>query len=216
LIVLLGVWGGLLPYVGASFDYTYTPDTSWTWTAGRFWLELVPAIAAILGGLVLMASRSRATAMLGGWLAAAAGVWFVVGPLLSPLWDENFIGVPVGGKVTRSVEQIGLFFGLGAAIVFFAAFALGRLAVVGVRDVEYGERYARERQERLLRERETRTRTVDVPGDHERIDPATERDERLRRAEPAREEARVGSAHGRFPLGRHRHADDAPREPHSE
>ena len=35
LIVLLGIWGGLIPFVGPSFDYSFTPDASWHWTTGR-------------------------------------------------------------------------------------------------------------------------------------------------------------------------------------
>jgi len=43
-------------------------------------------------------------------------------------------GTPVGGTLTRVVEQIGFFAGLGVVIVFLAALALGRLSVVGIRD----------------------------------------------------------------------------------
>jgi hypothetical protein len=99
----------------------------------------------VVGGLILLGSRSRVFATFGGWLAVAAGGWYVVGPLLSPLWDSTFLGQPIGDKTDQSVEQIGLFFGLGAVIVLFAAFALGRLAVIGARDVEMGEREAARR-----------------------------------------------------------------------
>jgi len=37
----------------------------------------------VLGGLLLLMSRNRATAMLGGWLGVIAGAWFVVGRLFS-------------------------------------------------------------------------------------------------------------------------------------
>jgi MFS family permease len=156
LIVLLGVWGGLLPFIGPSFDYAYTPDQSWHWTAGRFWMQLLPGIAAVVGGLILSASRSRVSATFGGWLAVAAGGWYVVGPLLSPLWDNDFIGQPIGDETDRAVEQIGLFFGLGAVIILLGAFALGRLAVIGARDAEVGERYASERRERAAARHEAK------------------------------------------------------------
>ena len=45
LIVILGVWGGLIPFVGPSFDYAFTPDQSWHWTTGRLLLEVLPAVA---------------------------------------------------------------------------------------------------------------------------------------------------------------------------
>lgn len=41
LLVLLGIWGGLVPFWGPQFDYAYTPDTTWTWTWGRLWLEVL-------------------------------------------------------------------------------------------------------------------------------------------------------------------------------
>lgn len=45
-------------------------------------------------------------------------------------------GEPVGGTTQQVLEYVGFFGGLGVAIVFLAAFALGRFAVVGVREVE--------------------------------------------------------------------------------
>jgi hypothetical protein len=51
----------------------YTPDTAWTYTSGRLWLEIIPGGAAVLGGLILLASALRPTAMFGAGLAAAGG-----------------------------------------------------------------------------------------------------------------------------------------------
>ncbi|MGO8979125.1 MAG: hypothetical protein ACLP70_13885 [Streptosporangiaceae bacterium] len=39
LLILLGLWGGLVPFVGPYFHYAYTPDRAWDFTAGRVWLE---------------------------------------------------------------------------------------------------------------------------------------------------------------------------------
>ena len=30
LLVLLGAWGALVPFVGPYFHYAYTPDTAWS------------------------------------------------------------------------------------------------------------------------------------------------------------------------------------------
>jgi hypothetical protein len=73
LLVLLGLWGALIPLVGPYFHYAYTPDSAWTLTAGRVWLEIVPGAATFLGGIILLASASRPLAMFGAELAAAAG-----------------------------------------------------------------------------------------------------------------------------------------------
>ncbi len=138
LLVLLGAWGALVPFVGPAFNYAYTPDDSWHYTTGRLWLEILPGAAAFLGGVILLISANRLAAMFGGWLAAAAGAWFVVGQVLSTLWHNGMPlgGVPSSTGTTRAaMEQIGFFSGLGVAIVFLASLALGRMTVVGVRDL---------------------------------------------------------------------------------
>jgi hypothetical protein len=136
LLVLLGAWGALVPFIGPRFGYAYTPNETWTMTAGRLWLEVVPGAVAVLGGLILIGSTSRALGLWVGWLTALAGAWFAVGPVMSRLWGgQPQPGTPVGGStVTSVVEQIGFFTGLGVVIVFLAATALGRFSVVGVRE----------------------------------------------------------------------------------
>jgi hypothetical protein len=138
LLVLLGAWGALIAFIGPYFHYAYTPDAAWTYTSGRLWMEIVPGGAAFLGGLILLASAIRPVAMFGAWLAAIGGAWFALGPILRPLWVHVSTlapGAPVGSATMRVVEQIGFFYGLGIAIVLLAALALGRLTVIGARDM---------------------------------------------------------------------------------
>jgi len=143
LLVLLGVWGALIPLIGPYFHYAYSPDTAWTLTSGRTWLEIVPGAATILGGIVLLVSASRPVAMAGAGLAAAAGAWFALGTVLSPIWPAASSlnpGTPGGTTVLiRQLEHLGFFTGLGVVIVFVAALALGRLMVVGVRDARLAD-----------------------------------------------------------------------------
>jgi hypothetical protein len=73
LLVLLGLWGALVPFIGPAFDFAFTPDQPWTWTTGRGWLEVLPGVVTVIGGLLLLTSRNRATAMLGGWLSVVGG-----------------------------------------------------------------------------------------------------------------------------------------------
>lgn len=136
LLVLLGAWGALVPFIGPHFGYAYTPNATWTMTAGRLWLEVVPGAVAFLGGLLLIGSASRAIGLWAGWLSAVAGAWFAVGPVVSRLWGtQPQPGSPVGGStVSAVVEEIGFFTGLGVVIVFLAATALGRFSVIGVRE----------------------------------------------------------------------------------
>ena len=144
LLVLLGAWGALVPLVGPSFHYAYTPDRNWAYTSGRFWLEILPGVAVVIGGLILLASSYRPAALFGGWLAALGGAWFAVGNVLAPALHGGSVtaGTPVGSTLTRAVEQIGFFTGLGVVIVLFAAMALGRLSVISVRDARLAERAA--------------------------------------------------------------------------
>jgi hypothetical protein len=144
LIVLLGVWGGLIPFVGPAFDYGFTPDATWQWTDGRLFLEVLPAAASVLGGLAMMGSRSRISGAVGAWLAAAGGAWFVVGQSVSILWNDGSMqaGQPIASTDRGQVaEWLGMFLALGVVIVFLAAMALGRMSLVSVRDA----RIARER-----------------------------------------------------------------------
>ncbi|HEY2550376.1 MAG TPA: hypothetical protein VGI64_07345 [Streptosporangiaceae bacterium] len=134
LLVLLGIWGGLIPFIGPYFHFAYTPNHPWVMTSGRVWLDVVPGAAALIGGLVVLASRSRPGAVGGATLATLSGIWFAAGPLVLPLRTSLSAGMPAGGAVHRAAEQLGFYYGLGAAIVFFAALALGRFTVVGVRD----------------------------------------------------------------------------------
>ena len=39
LLILLGVWGALIPFVGPYFDFAFTPDQAWAWTDARGWLR---------------------------------------------------------------------------------------------------------------------------------------------------------------------------------
>jgi hypothetical protein len=141
--VILGLWGGLIPFVGPYFNYSIGPDHAWTWTTGRLWLSVVPAAAVVLGGLILMMSANRASAHFGGMLALAGGLWFVVGPVLSILWNHGVpqTGPAFGGNARRSVEWIGFYYGLGAVCTMLAAHALGRLSIVSVRDAAYAGRH---------------------------------------------------------------------------
>jgi hypothetical protein len=135
LLIALGAWGAIVPFIGHSFGFGFTPDNTWTWTAARGWLEVLPGAAAFVGGALLVISSHRVSATVGAWLAAAAGAWFVVGTLVAPFWNAGNIGVPTGTGHHTAYEQLGMFSGLGVVIVLLAAVALGRVSVVGLRDV---------------------------------------------------------------------------------
>jgi hypothetical protein len=141
LLILLGGWGALIPFIGPYFDFAYAPNTEWTWTAARGWLEVLPGAATAVGGLLLLTSGNRVAAMFGGWLTVLAGAWFVVGRAVAgPLYIGD-PGAPIASTDTkRAWLELAYFSGLGALIVFLGALALGRLSVRSLRDIQHAHR----------------------------------------------------------------------------
>src|SRR3954453_14142575 len=84
--VVLGAWAAIVPFIGPSFNLTIGPDTTFHMTQGRLWLSLLPGVVAALGGLMLLFSTNRATAILGAQLGLAPGGGVAVGPVPSQLW----------------------------------------------------------------------------------------------------------------------------------
>lgn len=139
ILILLGIWGAAAPFVGPYLDFAFNPSQEWS--AARGWLEVLPGVATIVGGSLLLVSRNRVTAMLGGWLTVVAGAWFVVGRAVSGPLALGDVGAPVAPTDGQRLWlELSYFHGLGALIVFLAAFALGRLSVRTLRDVEYARR----------------------------------------------------------------------------
>jgi hypothetical protein len=149
LLILIGAWGGLAPFIGPYFRFAYTPDKAWAYTSGRLWLSIVPGAAALLGGFLVLGASHRAVGCFGAFIAALGGAWFIVGgPVIALAVKNGSIspGVPLTGtlgslsSVTRVfLEQFAFFTGIGVLILFFAALALGRFSVVGVKDAALAE-----------------------------------------------------------------------------
>jgi hypothetical protein len=133
LLVLLGLWGAIIPFVGPFFGYTFGVNTPWFFTYDRLWLDVLPGIAVLLGGLILGPSANRASGGFGAWLALLGGIWFTVGPVLSQLWRVGGlaapIGAPAGPSLLHVLEQLGYFYGLGALVTALAGIALGRMSM---------------------------------------------------------------------------------------
>jgi hypothetical protein len=138
LLIILGVWGALIPFIGPYFHFAYTPDQVWAWSTARAWLEVFPGATTALGGFLLLVSGNRATAMFGAWLAVIAGAWFVVGRTLASVLRLGDIGHPIAvTDAKRAVIEISYFSGLGALIVFLGGAVLARVSVRTARDLEY-------------------------------------------------------------------------------
>jgi hypothetical protein len=145
IILIAGIWGGLIPFLGPTFHFTLGPDVAWHWTASRLWLSVLPALAAIVGGLVLMGRGPRLSGRLGALLALAGGVWFVIGPDVSMLWNH---GVSAQGAAhgqhafRRFLEYLTLHSGIGVLITALAAYSLPGVTTTVVRERRGVERDA--------------------------------------------------------------------------
>ncbi|OJZ69727.1 hypothetical protein BRW65_22505 [Mycobacterium paraffinicum] len=136
LLILLGAWGALVPFFGPNVDWAYLTDPAWTWTATKGWLEVLPGAATALGGLLVLLSGNRASAVFGGWLAVLGGAWFVVGRAFASTLGLGDLGQPAAATdLKRALLEISYFTGLGALIVFLGGAAVARTAVRHARDV---------------------------------------------------------------------------------
>jgi hypothetical protein len=164
LLVVLGAWAALIPFIGPYLNLAFTPspDKAWHWTADRGWLNVLPGVLTVLGGLLLLLSRSRVVTVFGAWVAVLSGAWLIVAPALAPVVKLSTGSPdPSSGKDVRALTELVFFYGIGALILFVASVALGRLSVHSVRDVRAAERRvaaeeaaAAEEEQRLARERE--------------------------------------------------------------
>jgi hypothetical protein len=154
LLLVLGAWAAIVPFIGDYLDFAYTPTSTWTWTSGRGWYEVAPGAAAFAGGLLLLFSANRAVTGLGAWLGIAGGAWLIVGPQLETLLDIGSIGTPTGtSNRVIALERLFYFDAIGAAILLVAAVALGRLSVRSVGDVRAARRREPAAAESLTAER---------------------------------------------------------------
>ncbi len=143
LLILLGLWGGLAPLAGPYYHFGFTPDKAWAYTSGRLYLSVVPGAAALLGGLMMLVTRSRAVGIAGAVLGVLGGAWFIAGSGFVKAVLKNTsvsIGKPLqSANMTAALQdylaRAALFFGLGALIVFVAALAIGRFSLLAARDV---------------------------------------------------------------------------------
>jgi hypothetical protein len=140
-LILLGLWGGLAPFVGPYFHFGFTPDKAWGYNTGRLYLSAVPGAAAVLGGLAVMLTRSRFVGVTGSVLAALGGAWLIAGAqvttILLKVTSINAgrpLGTATAGSQHAYLEQLALFTGVGALILFVAAVACGRVSLLSVKD----------------------------------------------------------------------------------
>lgn len=145
LLVLLGAWGGLAPFVGPYFHFAYTPDKAWHYSTGRLYLSVIPGGVALLAGLAVLLTRSRVAGIIAGLLGALAGAWFVIGAgfvsivlnrtSISPGTPVLHSGLGMSTAQWSYLELMGLFTGVGILIIFVAAIVMGRFSLLAASDM---------------------------------------------------------------------------------
>jgi hypothetical protein len=146
---LLGLWGGLAPFVGPYAHFGYTPDKVWHYSEGRLYYSIIPAAVVLVGGVLMAVTRNRGAGMFGGILAALGGAWFGIGQTFTSVVLKKSIaaGDPIlksGEKLTSLhayVETLTLFTGLALVVVFLGALAIGRFAMLAAADLNEGDEY---------------------------------------------------------------------------
>ena len=113
LLVLLGAWAALAPFVAPYFHFGYTPHPrqSWHWTAARGWYEVLPGGLAVFAGLLLLVSthascRVRGLARRARWRLArgrADGLDRAAAGIHRPA--ERHHGPPLRGRDARVLPR---------------------------------------------------------------------------------------------------------------
>jgi hypothetical protein len=142
LLVLLGVWAGLAPFIGPYGGYGITPATPWHFDAGRLYFSVLPAAVVLVAGLIVATAQLRPLAVGSALVAAIGGIWLGYGITLTrSLFPFRVAaamlahGTAIGATPARMLLSAGaLYYAPGTLIVFVAALAVGRVSVVAHKD----------------------------------------------------------------------------------
>ena len=132
LVLLLGAWGGIVPFVGPTFGWNGDGSPSWTWNLMHALLWVAPGAAACLGALGALALIPRFARGLGrigatgaGLLISLTGAWFVIGPVAWPVFERS-AGVLVPAPPLRELSyQVGYSLGPGVLLALLGGMTFG-------------------------------------------------------------------------------------------
>lgn len=132
--LLVSAWGGLAPFVGPSFGFTGAGGGSFQWGLARALLSVAPAVAGILGALLILSAsgswrlrQGRSVMAVGGLVSTVAGAWFALGwAAWIPLNSGSYL--EVGSALRHFAYVVGLAVGPGVLLVACGALVFGFLA----------------------------------------------------------------------------------------
>jgi hypothetical protein len=148
-LILLGLWGGLAPFIGPYLHFGYTPDKTWDFSSGRLYYSVIPGAVVLVGGLLAVVSRNRGLGVIAGLLAALGGGWFAVGQSFMHvvLHKSVTVGTPIlhagatANGLRAYLETLTLFTGLGLLVAFLGALAIGRFSLLAATDIDADTMY---------------------------------------------------------------------------
>lgn len=135
LVLVIGAWSGIVPFVGPLFGFNGTGTPAWHWDLAHALLWACPGGVALLCGLAMLSrapsassGRSRLGSSGPGFLAACCGAWLVVGPVA---WRalEGWVPIRHAGPVRELLYYVGYSFGPGVLLVLLGGVALGAAAL---------------------------------------------------------------------------------------
>jgi hypothetical protein len=143
LLILLGLWAGLAPFIGPYIHFGYTPDRTWAYNSGRLYYSVIPGAAVLLGGVLALVTRNRAVGVCGGVLAVLGGAWAGLGVTFTTavLKKSILVGTPILragagiGSVRVYLETLTMFTGLALLIAVIGAIAIGRFSMLAASDL---------------------------------------------------------------------------------
>jgi hypothetical protein len=134
--ILVGAWGGLVPYIGHAIHFSADGSATWTWNLQHGLLYLMPAIAAVVGGSLLILSAwvdsvrgfelSKVILPIVTLLLGVSAIWFIVGPSVWPIFYSSHVFAAASAERTFA-ELVAYNFGAGVV--------LGAMAAVGAASV---------------------------------------------------------------------------------
>jgi hypothetical protein len=132
LVVLIGVWAGLVPFVGPAFAFSADGSSSWMWTLPHAVLWAVPGAVAVDMGLLLLlmipraaAGRARATSVWAGCLIAASGAWLALGLYVWPVIGYQSEAIRPASPLRELAYRAAWNLGPGLALVLLGGCAIG-------------------------------------------------------------------------------------------
>lgn len=150
LLILLGLWGGLAPFIGPYLHFGYTPDKTWDFSSGRLYYSVIPGAVVLLGGVLAVLSRNRGLGVFAGLLATLGGIWFSLGEtFMTAVVKKNIhAGNPIlhagatAAGLRAYLETLTLFAGLGVLVAIIGALAMGRFSLMAAADIDTDTDYS--------------------------------------------------------------------------